>query len=370
MNELKPFREIAQDPYAYADKWKKKTGKKVMGYFCTYTPEELIAAAGALPFRIFGTREHITCADAHLQAYSCSLVRGGLEDALTGRLGFLDGTVFPHTCDSIQRLSDIWRLNAGFPVHIDIVLPVKLNSPSAHEYLLDVFRKFRRDIEHSLGPVSDGSLAGSIKLYNRIRGCFADIYRMRSEDPGLISGGDVYAMIKSAMVMDRNELVDLLDAAVAALKKRGPSGKKFRRIILAGGVCNQPDIYTLIEKSGGAVIWDELCTGTRWFEGTVPETGDPVAALAGRYRDRLVCPAKHSGVEERGRNLLDIVKKQRAEGVIFFILKFCDPHAFDYPYMKEFLDREKIPSMLLELEEQIPPEGQLMTRFETFMDLL
>lgn len=370
MNELKPFREIAQDPYTYAENWKKKTGKKVVGYFCTYTPDEMITAAGALPFRIFGTREHITKADGHLQAYSCSLVRGGLEDALTGRLAFLDGTVFPHTCDSIQRLSDIWRLNAGFPVHIDIVLPVKLNSPSAREYMADMFRRFRSDVDKSLGPVSDESLAESIKLHNKIRACFAEIYRMRSQDPGLIPGGDVYAMIKSAMVMDRHELLDLLTRAVEALKKQPPSGKKYRRIVLAGGLCNQPDIYSLIEKSGGAVVWDELCTGTRWFQGMVPETGDPVKALAERYRDRLVCPAKHSGTENRGANLVEIVKEHRAEGVIFFILKFCDPHAFDYPYMKEYLDREKIPSMLLELEEQIPSEGQLMTRFETFMDLL
>ena len=371
MKELNTFREIARDPYSYAAKWKKKTGKKVVGYFCSYTIEEIIHAGGALPFRIFGTKEHITRADAHLQAYCCSLVRGGLEDALAGRLSFLDGTVFPHTCDSIQRLSDIWRLNAGFPFHIDIVLPVKLNTLSAREYMTDVIRMFKRDVENSLGvAIPDETLIQSIKLYNAVRACLGKIYRMRAENPGIISGRDVYAIIKSAMVMDRQDLLGMLTGLITQLKQSSPAKKSYKRIVLAGGVCNHPDIYPVLEKAGAAVVWDELCTGTRYFEGAVEESGDPVAALSKRYAERINCPAKHSNVDIRGRNLIDIVKRHHAQGVIFLILKFCDPHSFDYPYMKEYLAAEKIPSMLLELEEQVPPEGQLATRFESFIEML
>ena len=65
-----------------------------------------------------------------------------------------------------------------------------------------------------------------------------------------------------------------------------------------------------------------------------------------------------------------MVKGCRADGVIFLLLKFCDPHAFDYPYIKEMLDREKIPSMLLEMEEQTQAGGQLETRLETFIQIL
>jgi benzoyl-CoA reductase subunit C len=64
------------------------------------------------------------------------------------------------------------------------------------------------------------------------------------------------------------------------------------------------------------------------------------------------------------------VREHKVDGVIFLMLKFCDPHAFDYPYLKGFLDAENVPSMLLEIEGQLPPEGQLMTRFETFIEML
>ncbi len=76
------------------------------------------------------------------------------------------------------------------------------------------------------------------------------------------------------------------------------------------------------------------------------------------------------GMTVRGESLVRQAKKHDAAGVIFLLLKFCDPHAFDYPYLKQFLDDAGIPSILLEVEEQLPSDGQLKTRFETFVDML
>ena len=95
MDILQNFRRNAGAPYEAARSWKQTGNKPVMAYFCSYTPEEILYAAGVFPLRIFGTSTHISHADAHLQSYSCSLVR--VEDALSGQLSFLDGVVFPHT---------------------------------------------------------------------------------------------------------------------------------------------------------------------------------------------------------------------------------------------------------------------------------
>jgi benzoyl-CoA reductase/2-hydroxyglutaryl-CoA dehydratase subunit BcrC/BadD/HgdB len=75
-------------------------------------------------------------------------------------------------------------------------------------------------------------------------------------------------------------------------------------------------------------------------------------------------------VTGRGENLVTLSREHGVQGVIFLQLKFCDPHSFDYPYLKETLDKAGIPSMLLEIEAQLPPEGQLLTRFETFIQML
>ncbi len=156
MDVMQPFFDISADPKAYARSWKDRTGGNVIGTLCSYAPEELILAAGALGFRIVGGSGAISKADAHLQAYSCSLVRGALEDALSNQLDFLDGTIFPHTCDSIQRLSDIWRMNAKTGFHLDVVLPVKLNTDSAREYMTAVMRKARSELENILGKAIYG----------------------------------------------------------------------------------------------------------------------------------------------------------------------------------------------------------------------
>ena len=216
---LERFRNAANDPSGYARNWKKNNKKEIIGYFCSYAPEELILATGALPFRLFGSQKQISLADAHLQAYSCSLVRGALEDALSGGLDFLKGTVFPHTCDSIMRLSDIWRMNLGFDFHIDVVLPVKLNTQNAREYMVDVMRKFKRDLEREMKTdISDEQIRSSVNTINRNRKLLGELYDMKCQNPLTITGSDLNAVIKGSMIMDRYKVVEMLEDLLGSLR--------------------------------------------------------------------------------------------------------------------------------------------------------
>ncbi len=371
MNIVQEFKRAASDPHLYAREMKGRK-KMCIGYFCSYTPEEILHAAGIHPLRLFGARDDTSMADKHLQAYCCSLVRGALADVLTGRLDYLDGAVFPHTCDSIQRLSDIWRLNTSFRFFADIVWPVKLTTESSREYFEDVLRKFKGDLESAFGiTLTDDDMRRSISLYNRIRSSLKTLYSMHSGHPSLISGGELNTVLKGSMIMDRQRAAELLEELVGQLEGALQGGKSARRrVMLVGSVCDQPDIYGLLERAGVDVVWDDLCTGSRYFEGAVDEEGDPLSALARRYFSRIICPAKHSSITSRGENLVRLAREHSVHGVIFLQLKFCDPHSFDYPYLKGCLDKEGIPNMLLEIEAQLPPEGQLLTRFETFAQML
>jgi len=374
MPDLSKFRAAADDPLRYARELKKNTGKKIVGYLCSYTPEEIIFAAGASPLRLFGASGPITLADAHLQSYCCSLVRGSLDNALTGRLDFLDGAVFPHTCDSIQRLSDIWRLNVTNCFHIDAVLPVKLDSESARLYMARVISRFRRDLEEKLGAeITDDRLRESIALYNEIRRGLKRLYELRSENPSVLSGSDLHAVVKSAMVMERREFLQALHELLREIESSEAAAfncKRGKRLVLTGGICSQPDIYGIIENAGAAVVWDDLCTGSRYFEGLTAETGNPEGAIAARYYDRIICPAKHHGTRERGKRLVETAVEHNADGVIFLLLKFCDPHAFDYPYIKDMLDSAGISSLLLDIEDQPAGSEGLRTRLETFIEMI
>lgn len=367
---LREFRDAAADPCAHGRKLKAK-GRKVIGSFCTYTPEEIVCAAGIHPLRLFGDARDVSRADVHLQPYCCSLVRGALAGALGGDLDFLDGTVFPHTCDSIQRLSDIWRLNTGFGFFADVVLPVKLTTKSSRDYMRDVLEKFRTDIEKGFGlEVTPEVLKGSFRTYNTIRGSLKALYELASDGRSPLGPADLNALVKGSMILDRQEAARLLEELVGMHGDFHADEGGLKRVMLAGGVCDHPDIYAILERSGAKVVWDDLCTGSRYFEGAIDEASDPMDALADRYFNRIVCPAKHTSVRARADHLVKLAREHRVSGIVFLHLKFCDPHSFDYPDLKAALEKESIPSMLLEIETALPPEGQLMTRFETFVQTI
>jgi len=174
------------------------------------------------------------------------------------------------------------------------------------------------------------------------------------------------------MIMDRDLLATMLPETAADLKKQaaGAQPSNVKRILLAGGMCNQPDIYGMIEQAGGGLVWDDFCTGARYFAGPVEAGGNPISRLGERLLTRIVCPAKHADLEGRGKHLVGLAKEKNAAGVIFLLFKFCDPHAFDFPYVKEHLDRAGVPLMAVEMDDSLPAGGQLKTRFEAFLEML
>jgi len=370
MKEIKPFHAAVKHPRDTAA-CIRQTGKKIIGYLCSLAPEELIHAAGCHPMRLFSSGHGIVLAENHLQSYCCSLVRGVLEDRLAGRLDFLDGTVFPHTCDSMQRLSDIWRMNGEHGFFADLGLPVKLTTKGSAMYLEAVLSRFKADLETALGTtITDAGLEKSISLFNRIRTHLAAIHDFRVRYPKRLPGADMNALVRGAMIMDRDDAATLLSKVVESLEHLPVPDTPAKRVVLAGSVCDTPDLFDAVEAAGGAVVGDDLCTGQRWFDSLVTEDRPPLAALAHRYRTRATCPAKHAGLTARADLLLSLVDRTRAEGVIFPMLKFCDPHAFDHPYLKECLDAHGIRSIALDIEDSRQNQGQVKTRIETFILML
>ena len=368
---LETLKRYATDPSAYLENWKAKTGKKILGYFCTNTPEEMIQAAGFLPVRILSSRDTISLASRHLQSYSCSLVQSSLESGLRGELSYLDGTIFPHTCDSIQRLSDIWAENLRFPFHWDLVLPVKLHTESARNYLIQELRRFRAGLGEYIGhPVSDADLHKTFRLFNENRSYLREVSRYQRSYPGRISAAGSHALIETANFMAKDEHNARMKEFLSQLGNGQAPSPQPVRLFLAGSVCDQPSIYGLIDSCGAALVGDDLCTGWRYFAEDVPNEGDPIEALADRLIRKVPCPCKFNPEIDRADRLLERLKASGTQGVVFLLLKFCDPHAFDYPYLKERLHKEKIPSLLLEIESGGLPLGAMETRLKAFVETL
>jgi benzoyl-CoA reductase/2-hydroxyglutaryl-CoA dehydratase subunit BcrC/BadD/HgdB len=224
-------------------------------------------------------------------------------------------------------------------------------------------------------PVTQKALSDAITLYNRIRKNLAHIYDLNRRHPALLTPKDLSVLVKATLRMDRENAADLLDQLITRLEQgmpdSGPTGSgRPKRLFLSGSVCDMPGLYDLFQETGAVVAGDDLCTGRRWFDGLILEDMDPMAAITQRYARRMICPAKHHDLYTRADQLIQQVREARADGVVFALLKFCDPHAFDYPYLKARLDDAGIKSMALELDKGQDSHGQMATRLETFVHML
>jgi benzoyl-CoA reductase/2-hydroxyglutaryl-CoA dehydratase subunit BcrC/BadD/HgdB len=125
---------------------------------------------------------------------------------------------FPTPATPSMRLSDIWRMNTGFAFHADLIMPAKLDTPSAAEYMVAVLRKFKTDLQTGLGVEIDAAmLQKAIRTWNRVRRNLARLYALRVHNPRVISGSDLHAVFKAALVMDPDSSADALDALISGL---------------------------------------------------------------------------------------------------------------------------------------------------------
>jgi bcr-type benzoyl-CoA reductase subunit C len=343
-------------------------GRRAMGYLCSYVPVEMIRAAGFVPVRVRGNSAPLSYVDAHLQSFTCALCRSTLDQALGGELSFLAGTVFAHTCDAMQALADLWRMNSETSHFVDTVMqPVHLGTLAARPYLAAELTRFRERLAAFAGqPVGDQELRASIVLYDETKRLVQALQAVRSR----LGASQYFAVLDAVQVMPREEtnplLAELLDSLEASTPPHQAGGP---RLLLTGAVLDEPRLADLIDEVGARVAGDDLCSSSRHFSGQVGTVDDPIHALAEYYLQRPPCPSKYHPDHDPGRYLLDQARQAEADGVLFVVEKFCEPHAFDYALVLPTLDRAGLPHLLLEME-QTPSLEALRTRLQAFVEML
>src|SRR3972149_7691447 len=125
------FRQVVRDHHQYAREWKARTGGPVIGYLCTYIPEELIYAAGGLPVRILGAHQPEDVTEPHVAGFFCSYSRDSLAQGLLGRYDYLDGLVAAHGCYHIRQTYAVWRRPIPLSYSHYFFMPTLVQSPRA-----------------------------------------------------------------------------------------------------------------------------------------------------------------------------------------------------------------------------------------------
>ena len=369
--QLEIFDSVSEDHYRTA-RAAAERGQKVAGYMCTYTPVELLHAAGYLPVRILGREAVISLADGHLQVFACTLARSALDMVLSGELNFLSLMVFPHTCDTIQNLAEIWKENVSEMPVLTLSTPVWVDGEHALEFYREELARARRFLEAQIGAeISDGSIDDSIKLHDEHRSMMRRLYELRRERPGSLSGAQMLSVVLASFLMSREDHLRAVTELVGDLESAEPEADSgLPKVLVVGAACRSEDYLVVIEDAGCIVVDDELCTGSRAFAIEAAPDGDPIDRLARMYLGRVPCASKHCPGSDTGARLVEKVRQSGADAVVFLFTKFCDPWAFDYPYLRDALDTAGIPSLLVEIEQHVPPAEQIKTRFSAFAEMI
>jgi benzoyl-CoA reductase/2-hydroxyglutaryl-CoA dehydratase subunit BcrC/BadD/HgdB len=343
-------------------------GTKVIGYFCTYTPVELIHACGFLPVRIWGRTGPAEKACAQVPGFICPYMQLCLENALSGEFPFLSGLVQAYTCDVACGCVNIWK--AAFPDLLVHSIPLPYNvSPEAGAYLRSCLEETVEKLVSAGGAFSDNALERSLDLYGRIREILSTLHEQRAQGTLALTSADLNVVVQAFFVSDPVHYLMMLERLVADLNACRSVLARGIPVLVSGSVVEDAGIVSLVEALGLRVAGDDLCTGLRAFTPASAPGESPLERVGNRIMKRFPCPAR-SRQSSRIPLLQDLAKSCGAQGVIFLFQKFCTPHLADYPAVSQALRDAGIPSILLELDGNAGMEAQTLTRLETFAGMV
>ncbi|MBW2118844.1 MAG: 2-hydroxyacyl-CoA dehydratase [Deltaproteobacteria bacterium] len=357
---------------SYVKAWKSQ-GKKVIGYVCSYVPEEIFYAADILPYRITGKGVSDTArADAYLSRVNCSFSRCVLEAGFTGRFDFLDGAVFMNGCEHIRRAYENWEAT-------DKALPFMYMLPVPHvmDPDGDALKWYREEVDKLIQAVEGyfditiepQNLAEATAVCNESRRLIRKIYDMRTKDNPPFTGAEVLTIVTAGTRMPKTEFNRILAAIIEEAGSRKAAGEDKVRLLVAGSPMDDPDFIENVEEMGAVVVADTLCIGARSNWDLVEENGDPLEAVTHRYFHHVPCPRMAGEFQKRFDFLKKQIDRAQVDGVILESIKFCDYHAGDNALYRRELEQAGIPA--LELERQYGPladAGRIRTRVQAFIE--
>jgi benzoyl-CoA reductase subunit C len=369
MEELtQTFQKSLSNRHLIAKEWKSRN-HPVIGWTCTYTPEEVIYALGALPVMVWGDLGNTRLADAYMPSNSCSFARSCLNAALRGDYDYLDGYVESNSCDNRGKTYDMWTTYTKVP-NIYLINTPHTDTEKAHEFFYREMVKFSEWLEKAFkAKISDNSLRNAIRVYNENRELLRQIYDLKMQKQPILSGSEFLEIALSGLVMPKEEHNRLMKSFLSEAKAKGALPKNGVRLLVAGSMMDNTELVRLIESIGGNVVADDWCIGSRYFWNLVDLTGDPLRIIGRRYLSKIPSSFMY-GHEQRFQHVAELSKRFDVEGVVMFVIKYCDTHMFDAPLMRDELKSLGLPVLYLEWEHSMSGLAGLKTRIEAFIEMV
>lgn len=376
--DFETFSEARKKGFMKILESKRQNKNKVVGVFCSYTPVELITAAGATYVSLCGTGEEgIIASEKHLPKTLCPLIKSSYGLALTDSCPyfyFSDVILAETTCDGKKKMYEL--MGRMKPTHV-MSLPNSPNGESAEELWLSEIYRAKEFLEKELETtITEENVRQAIHQKNLERQAMVRLYEIGKLNPCPISGYELSTIIEStAFMFSGQKKIDTMNQHAEELINRyknifrnKPSGP---RILITGcpfdGVRDK--IIKELEIQGASVVAFENCSGPRTQENLVDESIDPYRALARRYLD-VSCSVMTPNVK-RFETLRNMVEEYQIDAVLEIVLYCCHTYAIESHLVQEFVSNElNLPYLGITTDYSSSDSGQLSTRIGAFLEII
>lgn len=359
----------------------KDEGRKVVGGFCVFVPEELVLAVDAVCVGLcagaeFGFEE----AEKYVPRNTCSLIKGFWGFALKKVCPYLaasDLVVGENTCDGKKKAYEIFKDKVNELYVMDMP---QMKNEQGLALLRSEYRKFADKLEDLCGKKIDvESLKKAIMTVNKKRKVMHRLASLRSADPAPISGLDallanqIYFYDDPARFTDSvSKILEELEARIQNSEGVAPKGSK--RILISGCPMAVPNwkLPKVIEQAGAVIVGEESCVGERGTQFLTDEKGESVEQLIDNIADRYfkIDCAIFTPNPSRLEHIQQMVKTYKADGVIHYGLQFCNPYQMEAGPVEKTLEDDGIPTLRIDTDYSNDDVEQIRTRVEAFIERL
>lgn len=356
----------------------KREGRKVIGFYCLYSPIEIAVAAGAIPVSLCGTKnDPIEAAEKVLPRNLCPLIKSSYGYAATDTcpyFRFSDLVVGETTCDGKKKMFEL--LVEFRPIHI-LQLPQTQGSDGALSFWYHEVKKFKERMEKETGvQITDERLSAAIQLTNQERKAKKALMDLPKIKPSPISGMELLTiMFKTGFFMDKQLGITLMNEFIEEIQKKvlqeeSLFAKNTPRILLTGvpvGLGSEK-VVRLIEKAGANVVCFENCSGYRSVF-MIDENKEPLQAMAEKY---LSTPCSvMSPNPGRIELLAELIKEFSVDGVVDLTWQACHTYNIESFSIERFVSEKfGLPFLHLETDYSESDTEQLRVRIEAFLEMV
>jgi benzoyl-CoA reductase/2-hydroxyglutaryl-CoA dehydratase subunit BcrC/BadD/HgdB len=357
----------------------REQGKKFVGFYCVFAPQELIVAAGAVPVTLCATKEEpIADGEKYLPRNFCPLIKSSYGFAITEKCAFFNNSEFiigETTCDGKKKM---FELMGAFKPTLVLEVPQSAAGEAQKQYWRSEVARCKDEIEKRLGvTITEDQMKAAIKELNEQRALMRELAHLNTAIPAPLSGLDMLKVMWARnFTFDRaafNEQLKGLIAELKAMKAKGEGAlpKSAKRIIVTGvptGV-GAEKVLKIIEESGAAIVYIENCSGMKQYLHDVATTGSPLDAIADKYLETpCSCMSPNTG---RLELLANLAKEYHADGVVDVTWVGCHTYNVESRVLREYLAKHgNVPLLQIETDYSAGDVGQIKTRIEAFLEMV